>query len=368
MDKINLRDLLIIDYDDLPEIVDAINCIYRIHNLINDKSYIGQTKWFYGRFAGPGFSHKDSLSWNETYLYNAIRKYKSRNFEVEILEKDLDAEDLNDREVYWISFYDTYHVNGKGYNLNRGGDNRENLHTPEVNNRRMMTNLERYGDPHGRIHTEESFETNRRNHGGVLAWNTEEAQIKQCESRAKRYNGDPYGQLHTAEAYETQIERYGCLAIHTPEAQARARESQIRIYGCLAINTPESRAKAMATKALKYDGDVMGQCHTPEAFENNRRNHGGILAWNTPIAKINSIKSIWFRNSSFIKEHLDFLGLELNALNYFNNSSWEHLDRLMDDYPRFKEDERWTEEYENLYRGLIQIPEMIERWNNDFYL
>lgn len=51
-------------------------------------------------------------------LSRAIRKYGIDNFEVIILEQDIPDELIEEREIYWIDFYQTYY---NGYNQTKGG-------------------------------------------------------------------------------------------------------------------------------------------------------------------------------------------------------------------------------------------------------
>ena len=50
-------------------------------------------------------------------IHKAIQKYGKENFSVEVIE-EIDSKYLNDREQYWISYYNSYN---NGYNLTRGG-------------------------------------------------------------------------------------------------------------------------------------------------------------------------------------------------------------------------------------------------------
>lgn len=174
--KINLRKLFTTPYEYLPEFIDSNNCIYKITNLVNNKCYIGQARWLYDRLVGNSTSHLRSYVYFEqnkilgNLIYRAIRKYKSRSFTLEVLESNINTEELNEREIYWIEYYDSFH---NGYNMTSGGENCENLHNPEVTNKMMETQYELYGCL--ACHKPESFERNRRNHGGVLAWNTKES-------------------------------------------------------------------------------------------------------------------------------------------------------------------------------------------------
>ena len=90
--------------------------IYCITNLINGKKYIGQSRNIEKRWK----KHRRSINSknNKTYLHNAFCKYGLDNFSFEVLE-ECKVEDLNEKEIYWISFYDTYK---NGYNLTLGGD------------------------------------------------------------------------------------------------------------------------------------------------------------------------------------------------------------------------------------------------------
>ena len=91
--------------------------IYKITNLINNKSYIGlsthiEDRWNY---------HKSPYNWqreqNKT-LYQAIIKYGIENFNFEILE-ECSPEQLSEKEKYYIKKYDTYN---NGYNMTAGGE------------------------------------------------------------------------------------------------------------------------------------------------------------------------------------------------------------------------------------------------------
>ena len=57
-------------------------------------------------------------------LSKGIRKYGIENYECVILEEVEKEQDLNEREKYWIKFYNTYEDNSK-YNLTPGGSPRE---------------------------------------------------------------------------------------------------------------------------------------------------------------------------------------------------------------------------------------------------
>ena len=91
--------------------------IYKITNKINGKAYIGQTTDYQRRFREHRNKGGD-LEPNKI-LYKAFDKYGIDNFEFEVIE-DL-TKDYNEREKYWIHYYNT--LNPNGYNMIEGGTN-----------------------------------------------------------------------------------------------------------------------------------------------------------------------------------------------------------------------------------------------------
>ncbi len=95
--------------------------IYKITNKLNGKIYVGQTlKSLEERFQKHcwGTTEKDKYHLNMA-IKKAIRKYGKDNFTIELIE-EVETDKLDEREVYWISFYDSYN---KGYNCTLGGQN-----------------------------------------------------------------------------------------------------------------------------------------------------------------------------------------------------------------------------------------------------
>lgn len=93
--------------------------IYKITNNINGHSYIGQTSRTIEDRIQEHFKAVDNKELREKRpLYRAIHKYGKENFSITQLEK-CENELLNEREIYWIEFFDTYR---NGYNATIGGD------------------------------------------------------------------------------------------------------------------------------------------------------------------------------------------------------------------------------------------------------
>ena len=93
--------------------------IYKITNKINGKSYIGLSKNIEHRWRQHELKsfNPDDREYEKS-LYRALRKYGLENFNWEILE-ECPEEQLADREIYWIGYYNSY---AEGYNETPGGD------------------------------------------------------------------------------------------------------------------------------------------------------------------------------------------------------------------------------------------------------
>lgn len=94
--------------------------IYMIINQINNKVYIGQSQNIKQRWRAHRTRPFNSNSNDyEKPLYRSIRKYGLNNFIFQVLE-ECRIEELDEREIYWITFYDATNPE-KGYNLTKGG-------------------------------------------------------------------------------------------------------------------------------------------------------------------------------------------------------------------------------------------------------
>lgn len=93
--------------------------IYKIHNTINDKVYVGKTISFKQRVN----KHKQHLNkgiHNNKYLQNSWNKHTSDKFEFSIIE-ECSQDNVDEREIFWIAKLKAN--NSKyGYNLTFGGE------------------------------------------------------------------------------------------------------------------------------------------------------------------------------------------------------------------------------------------------------
>lgn len=92
--------------------------IYRIINIINGKCYVGKSIDIEFRWK----QHLRDIDDN-CLIHRAMKKYGIENFILEIVE-ECNGDMLNNREKYWIKYYDCCILDGdnKGYNMTRGGD------------------------------------------------------------------------------------------------------------------------------------------------------------------------------------------------------------------------------------------------------
>jgi group I intron endonuclease len=101
--------------------------IYKITNLVNNKPYVGKTgktiekRWKEHYYEARRWQKCAETGTNFGYnsrLYPAMTKYGYENFNIQLLEETASVEEMNQREQYWIDFYD---ARNNGYNIAAGG-------------------------------------------------------------------------------------------------------------------------------------------------------------------------------------------------------------------------------------------------------
>lgn len=166
----------------------SICSIYKITNMINQKSYIGQT-W---QKVDRRFQQHCSKRSKCIKLIRSINKYGKDNFIVETIGLCYNQEDSDNMECHFINQFNTIE---KGYNLTYGGSNGKP--TPETLIKLRNSHLGQTSSMKGKKHTEETNEKNRQAHIG------NKNRLGQCKFSLKdkenicelRTNGSSYKEI-----------------------------------------------------------------------------------------------------------------------------------------------------------------------------
>ena len=127
------------------------------------KKYIGQTineqqRWW------AHTRHLRTPDKQNSWFHKALFKYNDLKYwNYEVLEKDIPKSNLDEREIYWISFYDTFN---NGFNLNLGGE------APMSGRRLSDDHKKKISESHKGI--KPSNETKKKlseSHKGQIPWN-----------------------------------------------------------------------------------------------------------------------------------------------------------------------------------------------------
>lgn len=287
--KIILSELVNKLPEELPDFVNHKNLVYCCENLINGKVYIGETK---RTLRTRWMAHKYDIKkrQNKTIsmaIYDAILKYGMDNFLIYILEEGLENEkERKEREQYWILKYNSFVDNeeSKGYNMTTGGYAKSKLCSKKIE-KQKKTCIEKYG--YLPIHSKESqkkaLETNRKNHGGILAFQSK---------------------IYQEKGVKTQIEKYGMLAIHLPENKKKAeegREKYKKEHGVLAFNTKEAIEKAQKSAPLHR---MIGCINRHLKILNEKKLE--INSYNY-VMETNDIKHMWQQHIPHVLNKIDEL-------------------------------------------------------------
>lgn len=183
--------------------------IYKTTNRINGKVYIGQDKNNNPSYYGSGKK-----------IQSAIKKYGKENFIKEILEECIDEKHMNEREIYWISYYKSQDRK-IGYNISEGGKEGDRQIGQDIAKNGIYNYwVEKYGEEEAKIKKNKQIEKiikHNKENGTVLTkkgrydiwldrYGKEEADKRHLEWRLKLSQYQQYklenGWKHTEESKE----------------------------------------------------------------------------------------------------------------------------------------------------------------------
>lgn len=190
--------------------------IYAYTNLESGRMYIGQT-------IDPERRFKQHLTDNYRQGWHIDYQNNPDKYEYSIIEMDVPEDKLNEREIYWISFFGTYN---NGYNLNEGGGSQRGYkHTVETKNKISKANRGRISKYKGV--TRPDFEGEK--HPMYGKHHSEEVKRKISEANKGRFAGENnpfYGKHHSEETKQilSELAKYRKSNLgnrHTDEAKAK---------------------------------------------------------------------------------------------------------------------------------------------------
>ena len=191
---------------------EGFGVIYNGYLEKNRKPYIGQAINLERRKK----DHKARAKEGSTGFHGAIFKHGWDAFAWEVLEV-CPVEDLNDREVFWISALDTF--KGFGYNRTPGGDGNgrgeDSPHYGKIPWNKGIEWHEMKGENnpfYGKTHTDETKKNISNKMKGKEAWNKGKS-APQCGKKGKDHpmyritgeNHPRYGQTHTDKTKQKMI-------------------------------------------------------------------------------------------------------------------------------------------------------------------
>jgi len=99
--------------------------VYKVTNIINNKIYIGVSKFDIDKRKWEHLNDSDNSS--DFVFHKAIRKYGIENFNWEVIDEANSIEELKQKEIFYIKDYNAFYKTGYGYNMTHGGDLNDHL-------------------------------------------------------------------------------------------------------------------------------------------------------------------------------------------------------------------------------------------------
>ncbi len=268
--------------------------IYKIQ-FPNGKHYIGQTICSLEKRKRE---HKSAAKSGLTnVLYNALRKYEMVDtFELIEIDKADTSEELSEKEILYIQEYNSYYMDGNGYNMTFGGEGangyvytendklrfseaqKKRFENPEEKEKLSRGQKKRFENPEEKQKHSERMknrfienpeEKEKLSRGQKIRFENPEEREKHCERMKQRFVDNPeLGKKHS-ERMKKQFE-------DNPELKEKMAQLQKEYW-----EKPEARQQMSAKKKKYYeDNPEAGKEHSeklkkyyqdnPEAIQKNK--------------------------------------------------------------------------------------------------
>ena len=180
-------------------------------------------------------------------------------------------------------------------------------HKEEINESRRLSVLNKYGVNNVmqvQEHKDACFESNRNNHGGILASQTEEQRQLQSErmienhgysDKATATNIANYGGVHNLTLPENREKLYEHQRIHKDEIQSVRDETNIKRFGktnYMSYGTPEHNIFLFSKFLRDYPGIIKAKESLKQALLNNGLSNLDIEDDNKVIERLSELSSI----------------------------------------------------------------------------
>lgn len=235
-------------YQDQIEPDDYAGYIYLVLNKLSNKIYVGKRK---GKFTS---SYKGSGK----YIQAALKEYGSNNFDVFPLMYCECADDMDDYEKYWISFfrdlnYDMYNIAPGG----AGGDTFSGLNVEDKINRlaAIVPNLKKTSEQQS-ILSKRAWVTRRANGHGVMS---QEQKQKLSES----HKGQRHSPESIAKMVQTRKQNGYIVSEDTRNKISKANKGR----KCSALTLVRMTEAARQGKKFGSENHFYGKHHTQETKE-----------------------------------------------------------------------------------------------------
>jgi len=210
-------------------------CIYLLTCIITGLVYVGQSIEYKKRMK----THEDSGKNPKFYLGYAIRKYGWENFTKDTLIDDVPEEDLDNLEINYIAFYNSFGPGG--YNLTKGGGGVSGY---------KFTNEQRMA------HSKRMTKNHNVEGGGCISF----------DSRAKKWMASGYhvsGGNHIGE-YFTKDKAIEALKMYNETGQCIPSDLRKRIPGSGCATYNNRRKKWQAIVSERTGKKLLGEYFTKE--------------------------------------------------------------------------------------------------------